>query len=461
MSATFAALGNRTYRLYFTGGAVSNVGSWVQRVAQDWLVLEIGGGAAGLGITTGLQFLPFLLLSPVGGIIADRFPKKRILQITQVSMGLLASILGVLTITNSVHVWQVYVLAFLFGVVGALDAPARQSFVVEMVGKDQLANAIGLNSASFNAARLVGPGLAGLMIVSLGTGITILANAVTYAGTFIALRFIHDDQLRTPAKVERTKGMFGDGLRYLRGRPQLLLVLAIAGIVGTFGLNFQMTSALMATQVFHKGAGEYGILGSIVAIGSLAGALLAARRGMPRGRLIVFVGGRLRHRRARLRADALLPDLRLDPAAARVLLSHAAHGRQRHDAVDGCAGDARPGDGRLPDGVPGLDTDRLADHRVGRAGVRRPLDTAGRRGCQPRRRAHRHAAARARPRPGPARTRAARSRTCTCSPNPVTRLAGPSSPPRLRASPTDRCAVFSPVATGTSRLPVAARPSGR
>jgi len=288
VSATFAALGNRTYRLYFTGGAVSNVGSWVQRVAQDWLVLEIGGGAAGLGITTGLQFLPFLLLSPIGGIIADRFPKKRILQITQVSMGLLASLLGVLTITNSVQVWQVYVLAFLFGVVGALDAPARQSFVVEMVGKDQLANAIGLNSASFNAARLVGPGLAGLMIVSLGTGITILVNAITYAGTFIALRFIADDQLRPPAKVERTKGMFGDGLRYLRGRPQLLLVLAIAGIVGAFGLNFQMTSALMATQVFGKGAGEYGILGSVLAIGSLAGALLAARRGMPRGRLIVL-----------------------------------------------------------------------------------------------------------------------------------------------------------------------------
>ena len=288
MSATFAALGNRTYRLYFTGGAVSNVGSWVQRVAQDWLVLEIGGGAAGLGITTGLQFLPFLLLSPVGGIIADRFPKKRILQTTQVTMGLLAATLGVLTVTGAVTVWEVYVLAFLFGVAGALDAPARQSFVAEMVGKDHLANAIGLNSASFNAARLVGPGLAGLLIVSLGTGLTIVLNAVTYAGTFMALQLMREDQLNTPAKVERTKGMFGDGLRYLRQRPQLLLVLAIAGIVGAFGLNFQMTSALMATEVFGKGAGAYGVLGSILAIGSLAGALMAARRGMPRGRLIVM-----------------------------------------------------------------------------------------------------------------------------------------------------------------------------
>jgi MFS family permease len=278
VSATFAALGNRTYRLYFTGGAVSNVGSWVQRVAQDWLVLEIGGGAAGLGITTGLQFLPFLLLSPVGGIIADRFPKKRILQTTQVTMGLLAATLGVLTVTGAVTVWEVYVLAFLFGVAGALDAPARQSFVAEMVGKDHLANAIGLNSASFNAARLVGPGLAGLLIVSLGTGLTIVLNAVTYAGTFMALQLMREDQLNTPAKVERTKGMFGDGLRYLRQRPQLLLVLAIAGIVGAFGLNFQMTSALMATEVFGKGAGAYGVLGSILAIGCRGAGSSSCRR---------------------------------------------------------------------------------------------------------------------------------------------------------------------------------------
>ncbi len=287
MSATFAALGQRTYRLYFTGGAVSNIGSWVQRVAQDWLVLQIGGGATGLGITTGLQFLPFLLLSPLGGILADRFPKKRILQTTQVTMALLAGTLGLLTVTHSVQVWHVYVLAFLFGVAGALDAPARQSFVVEMVGRDRLANAIGLNSASFNAARLIGPALAGLLIVVIGTGPVILLNAVTYAGTFLALAFIRDSDLTAPEPVPHGKGMFAEGLRYVRTRPQLMLVMVIAGIVGAFGLNFQLTSALMATEVFGKGAGEFGVLGSVLAIGSLAGALMAARRGMPRGRLIV------------------------------------------------------------------------------------------------------------------------------------------------------------------------------
>ena len=285
----FAALGNKTYRLYFAGGAVSNIGAWVQRIGQDWLVLQIGGATA-LGITTGLQFLPFLLLSPLGGMLADRFPKRKILMCTQVTNLVLAAALGALTLSGHVVTWHVYVLALLFGVSGALDSPARQSFAVEMVGKDNVANAIGLNSASFNAARLCGPGIAGLLLVAMGTGLTLLLNALTYAGLFIALMKIRPQDLVSPEPISRAKGAFKEGISYIRGRSDLVLVMATVGFVAAFGLNMQLTSALMATEVFGKGAGEFGVLGSIVAIGTLAGALVAARRQRTRVRLIVVSG---------------------------------------------------------------------------------------------------------------------------------------------------------------------------
>lgn len=292
MSPTFRSLHNHNYRLYATGGVISNTGTWMQRVAQDWLVvvLAVNDGTA-LGITTGLQFLPALLLSPYAGLIADRFPKQRLLQVTQTVMAVTALLLGLLAVTGTVEVWHVYVLAFLFGVGSAFDAPARQSFVSELVEPEDLSNAVGLNSASFNAARVAGPALAGLLIGAFGggaaaTGWVILLNGMSYAAVVFALRRMVVADLHVSPREERHKGMIRDAVRYLRGRPDLMMILSVVFFAGTFGLNFQMTSALMATQVFDKGATEYGLLGSAMAVGSLTGALMAARRTRIRLRLV-------------------------------------------------------------------------------------------------------------------------------------------------------------------------------
>jgi MFS family permease len=294
VSPTFRSLSNRNYRLYASGAVVSNVGTWMQRVAQDWLVLQLtNNSGSALGITTGLQFLPILLLSPYAGLIADRFPKRRLLQVTQLMLAIPALVLGLLAVTGEAQTWQVYLLAFVFGIGSAFDAPARQSFVSEIVGPDDLTNAVGLNSASFNLARMVGPALAGVLIAALGSGVpatgaVILVNAVSYGAVILSLQRMRDSELNRPEPAERGKGMIGDGVRYVLRRPDLMLILTIIFFAGTFGLNFQLTSALMATQVFHKGAGEYGILGTTLAIGSLSGALLAARRGRIRHRLVIL-----------------------------------------------------------------------------------------------------------------------------------------------------------------------------
>ncbi|MFT4009535.1 MAG: MFS transporter [Nocardioidaceae bacterium] len=294
MSPTFQALSNRNYRLYAAGGIVSNVGTWMQRVAQDWLVLQLtDGSGTAIGVTTGLQFLPMLLLSPLGGLVADRMSKRRLLQITQLSMGTVSLLLGVLAVSGVAQPWHVYVLAFVFGVATAFDSPARQSFVSEMVGPDDLTNAVGLNSASFNTARIIGPAVAGLLIAAFGsgpraTGWVILLNAVSYLPVIYALRRMDPRELDTPKPARAGRGMIRAGVGYVRRRPDIMLVMTVVFFAGTFGLNFQVTSALMATHVFHKGAGEYGLLGSTMAIGSLAGALLAARRTNPTSRLVVI-----------------------------------------------------------------------------------------------------------------------------------------------------------------------------
>jgi len=293
LSPTFRALHNPNYRRYALGSLVSNTGTWMMRVAQDWLVLELthGSGTA-LGITTGLQFLPVLLLSPYAGVVADRFSKRRLLQLTQLTMALASLVLGLLAVAGVAEVWQVYVIAFLFGIGSAFDAPARQSFVAEMVDADELTNAVGLNSATFNAARIVGPAVAGLMIGALGggaraTGWVILVNAASYGAVIWQLQHMDAALLHSPKPVARTPGMLLEGVRYVRSQPKMMLILVMVFFAGTFGMNFQITSALMATQVFGKGAGEFGILGSAMAVGSLAGALLSARRVRIRVRLLV------------------------------------------------------------------------------------------------------------------------------------------------------------------------------
>ncbi len=289
MSQMFRSLSIVNYRLWSIGSVVSNAGTWMQRVAQDWLVLTVLTDDSGVavGITTGLQFAPMLLLAPFAGLLADRLPRRRLLMATQGSSGLLALVLGVLVLSGSAELWHVYVLAGLLGVTAAVDAPARQTFVADMVPPGHLANAVSLNSASFHAARLVGPGVAGLLIAAFGTGPVFLINAATFGATMLSLTAMRVAELRPVERAGRAKGQIRDGLRYVRGRPDLVLIMAVVGMVGTFGLNFQLTTALMARLEFDKGAGAYGLLGSIMAIGSLAGALLAARRENPRLRLVV------------------------------------------------------------------------------------------------------------------------------------------------------------------------------
>ena len=295
MSPTFSALAVRNYRIYILGAIVSNTGTWMQRIGQDWLVLQLTGSGTALGVTTGLQLLPALLFSPIAGVVADRVPKRTVLRFTQVAMAVPAALLGVLAVTGVVEAWHVYLLAFLFGIGTAFDAPARQSFVVEIVGAKDLSNAVGLNSASFNLARMIGPAVAGLLIAALGSGVeaagwVILVNAFSYLAVLTSLQLLDGSRL-TPSQVTGTrKHAVRDGVSYVRSRPDLVLILTCVFFVGTFGMNFQMTSALMATEVYGKGAGEYGLLASIMAIGSLAGALLAARRTKPRLRFVVLAG---------------------------------------------------------------------------------------------------------------------------------------------------------------------------
>ncbi|GAA4668036.1 MFS transporter [Gordonia humi] len=275
----FASLAVPNFRIYVTGALVSNIGTWVQRGAQDWLVLQLSDNSSvAVGVTTALQFLPALLLSPVGGLFADRFDKRRLLMFTQSWMAISSLILGALAVTGVATTNLVYVLAFVFGIGTALDAPARQSFVSEMVGTDRLTNAIGLNSSAFNAARLIGPGIGGLIIGAFGSGWAILTNGVSYLAFLIGLLLLDESRLVRSEPVARAKGQLREGFRYVGGRPDLLIALGVAFAIGTWGMNFQMTNALMARTEFQVGASMYGVLGSVMGIGSLVGALLAARR---------------------------------------------------------------------------------------------------------------------------------------------------------------------------------------
>lgn len=293
MTPMFRALDSHTYRWWIAGAMTSNIGTWMQRVAQDWLVLTVltDHSSVAVGITTGLQFLPLLLLTPFAGVVADRVDKRKMIMVTQAAMGLAGLALGLLVVTGVAQLWHAYLLAFLLGVGAAFDAPVRQAFVSEMVPREHLSNAVSLNSASFNAARLIGPGLAGLMIAWVGTGPVFLINAASFGAVLLSLALMPRAELHPARRTERGPGQLREGLRYVQDRPDLKLILTIVFLVGTFGMNFQLTTAVMATAVFDKGPSEYGLLGSIMAIGSLAGALLAARRERPRLRLVIGATG--------------------------------------------------------------------------------------------------------------------------------------------------------------------------
>lgn len=289
MSSTFTSLHYRNYRLWFAGALVANVGTWMQRVAQDWLVLTqlTDNSGVALGVTTALQFGPTLLLSAWAGLLADRVNRRRLLMATQAAQGVLAAVLGALVLAGHAQLWHVYLLAGLLGCVGAVDAPVRQTFVAELVPAPILANAVGLNSVSFNAARLVGPGLAGIAIAAVGTGGVFVLNALTFAATIAALLAMRVGELNLLPSAPRARGQIREGLAYVRRRGDLVMVMAVVGLVSTFTLNFQVTGALMTRVEFGRDAAQYGVLGSVLAVGSLTGALMAARRRRPRSRLVV------------------------------------------------------------------------------------------------------------------------------------------------------------------------------
>jgi MFS family permease len=276
-----------------TGQIFSNTGSWVQRIAQDWLVLSLTGSATAVGITTALQFLPTLLFGLVGGLLADRYPKRSILLATQVGMGVCATALAALTLSHVIEAWHVYVIAFCLGLVTAVDNPTRQAFVNEMVGSDQLRNAISINSSVFQLGGLVGPAISGVLISAVGPGYSFAINAVSYIPPSIALLSMRTSELNVIPRAAGRTGRLRDGLRYAASQPTVLWPTVLAGVFGMFTSNQPVTLASYAKTIFHSGPSGYGLLSVVVAVGSLSGALISARRPRPAVRTILVIGGLL------------------------------------------------------------------------------------------------------------------------------------------------------------------------
>ncbi|MGA3147980.1 MAG: MFS transporter [Acidimicrobiales bacterium] len=283
---TFSSLRTRNYRLYFTAQLISVSGTWMQTVAQAWLVLHLSGSSVDLGLVVGLQFLPMLLFGPFGGLVADRVNKRTLLYATQSAGGLLALVLGVLVVTHTVQLWQVYLLATLLGLVNVFDNPARQTFVMEMVGREDLPNAVSLNTVVMNASRVVGPAIGGVVIVLFGLGICFFVNAASYVAVLIGLAMMRSRELHPTEQVSRAKGQIRDGFRYVWRTPSLRNTLLAIAIIGIFAYNFTVTLAVLAKVTFHGGAGAYSLLTSCMGFGAVIGGLLAAHRARPTPRLL-------------------------------------------------------------------------------------------------------------------------------------------------------------------------------
>ncbi|MFF1394568.1 MFS transporter [Streptomyces sp. NPDC058287] len=285
-SSMFSSLKIRNYRLFATGAVVSNTGTWMARITQDWLVLSITGSSAAVGITTAMQFLPMLLFGLYGGVIADRFAKRNLLFVTQGAMSLSGLFLAALTLTGNVQVWHVYLAAFFTGLVTVVDNPTRQSFVSEMVGPDQVRNAVSLNSANFQSARLIGPAVASGLTAAVGPGWAFLANGLSFLAPLTSLCLMRTRELHHTPRAPRGKGQLREGLDYVSKHPELIWPIVLVGFVGTFGFNFPIWLSAYADDVFHGGVGMYGVFNTLMALGSLAGALLAARRRSTRLRVL-------------------------------------------------------------------------------------------------------------------------------------------------------------------------------
>lgn len=287
---TFASLRNRNFRIFFTAQIVSVTGTWMQSIAQMWLVLHLTGSGVALGVTAALQFTPMLLFGTWGGLLADRVDKRKLLMVTQSAAGLVALALAGLTLGGLVQLWMVYVLALALGVVNVFDNPGRQSFVTEMVGKDQVTNAVGLNSAVFTLARVIGPAVAGVLITFVGTGWCFLYNGLSYFPVVLALALMRPSELHRGRPTPGARGQIRAGIRYAWNTPELRFPLLLMLVVGTLAFNFSVLMPLMASSVFRSGASTFGLLMSFMGAGAFVGALVSANRARPSHRLLAFAG---------------------------------------------------------------------------------------------------------------------------------------------------------------------------
>lgn len=276
--STFSSLKIWNYRLYFTGQAISLCGTWMQSIAQSWLVLKITGSGTALGLVIALQHLPILLLGPLGGVIADRFPKRKILFFTQSASGILALILGALVATDTVQLWMLYVLAFMLGLVNTIDNPTRQTFVIEMVEKEQIGNAVALNSTQVNVARIIGPAIAGVLIATIGLAWCFAVNGISYIAVLIALFMMRTDDLHPIVSVPRAKGQLREGFRYVASNPLLRDTLIMMAIIGTLSYEFNVILPLFARFTFNGDARTYAALTSAMGLGSVIASLFTANR---------------------------------------------------------------------------------------------------------------------------------------------------------------------------------------
>ena len=286
---TLRSFKHRNFKILFSANFLSNIGTWAQGVAQAWLILELTDSGTYLGIVTSLQFAPILFFSISGGKIADKFNKRKVLMLTNLTAGISALSVATLVLTENIKIWHVMFFAFMLGMGNAIDAPVRQSFNVEVVGKQDLPNAVGLNSTNFNIGRLIGPGLSGLLIAAYGTGVSFLLNGISYLVVIIALINIRESELFIEEK-KSSSTKIREAMAYVAARPDILSVMITVFFATSFGLNFNIFNTMMATQVFDKGAAEYGALGSILAVGSLSGAIISARLEKKRGPRFVMIG---------------------------------------------------------------------------------------------------------------------------------------------------------------------------
>ena len=309
---TFAALSVPNYRLYYAGQAVSLAGTWMQMTAQAWLVLTLTHSSTALGVIIALQTLPVLLLGPYGGVIADRVNKRRLMIILQSAMGVQALILGVLTVTGEVQYWQIGVLAALLGLNNAFENPARQSFMLEMVGPEHLRNAVSLNSVMANTARVVGPAIAGVLIATVGIGICFLLNAASFAAVIGSLLAMDRSALHPTTPTPRAKGQLREGFRYVRGTPELAVPLLMMALAGCLTYEFQVTLPVMASRGLHVGSAGFGFMTAAMGVGAVLGGLVVAARGKIGLRALVLAAGGFG---IALTLAALAPSLPLELAA--------------------------------------------------------------------------------------------------------------------------------------------------